>query len=110
MAVVVKFTLQGKTYAQCTVPRDLLVEVEEPIFWQGDVAGCQTCQMKFGKHNNATSTSTFYDMRLARAGGRWALMCSSCALGGQGVGRVGLGYGQRYDLQEDGRWRLTAGK
>jgi hypothetical protein len=125
MTTILKITFQGKIIAQGRVPikrtreqphREALEisgedneEPQEIVFWLGEVSGCQTCSMKFG---TSTTTTVFYDMMLARDDGKtgkWACMCSSCALGGQGVGKLGVGYGQRYDRQIDGRWKLTAG-
>jgi hypothetical protein len=83
--------------------------LSQKIFWEGPVFECEICHIKFGGQRGASQT--FYDMRLANCGGRWALLCPSCALGGQGIGKLGLGFGQRYDLQSNGekKWLLTSG-
>ena len=97
--VLVKLTFQGSPIAQAYVDRSTF---NPPVFWQGDMDGvkCDTCSVIF--------STTFYDMKLAGSSGQWACICPSCAMGGQGIGKVGLGFGQRYDRKENG-WMLTAG-
>lgn len=50
---------------------------------------------------------TFYDMRTRS--GPWACMCPRCAMVGPGVGRVGTGFGQKYERRPDGSYEKTAG-
>lgn len=56
---------------------------------------------------NATHkiTDTFVDGRTSM--GSWADMCPNCHRQ-YGVG-VGIGRGQKYEKQDDGRWLKTAG-
>jgi hypothetical protein len=42
-------------------------------------------------------------------GRAWANMCVECHGGSQGGGQLGLGIGQKYEKQEDGRWLKTGG-
>ena len=60
---------------------------------------CQTCGKPFG--------NIMYDMKTQ--GGPWANMCNTCAMLGPGVGLTGVGLGQRYAKQSDGRWLKVSG-
>jgi hypothetical protein len=41
--------------------------------------------------------------------GPWACMCPSCATLGPGIGKWGMGLGQEYTKQPDGKWLKTKG-
>ena len=93
-----------------TTLRERLAKRDEQnnVYWlfsdgKKDVT-CQIC-----KRENDT---TFYDMKSkvnSLFGGAWGIMCPDCALKGVGVGKCGLGFGQRYDKQEDGLYLQTEG-
>lgn len=51
-------------------------------------------------------TDTIYDGKTTL--GPWALM-SQASWNQYGIGRVGLGYGQKYKKQSDGRWLKVEG-
>lgn len=76
------------------------VRIEEPVYWLSKVPeGCQLTGEPFD--------GVMYDAKIKALNGQWGLVCQStfdlfdC--------RLGLGYGQKYELQEDGRWLKTAG-
>ena len=60
---------------------------------------CDVCQ--------SAINSTFYDMRTKH--GPWANMCPPCALHGIGIAKLGTGFGQKYELQQDGSYIKTEG-
>ena len=66
-------------------------------YWAGDPAECDICNKPFGK--------LMYDARTSMGG--WGNLCSRC-FNRYGVG-LGVGKGQRYSLQDDGRWLKTGG-
>lgn len=51
-------------------------------------------------------TTVFYDMKTKQ--GPWGCLCPSCAMLGPGIGKTGLGFGQKYELQ-DGKFYKTEG-
>ena len=66
------------------------------VFWVGKLCNCQLCLNSFG--------TTMYDVRTPWG---WANICQSCFdLYGC---NLGIGLGQKYTLQEDGKWLLVAG-
>lgn len=70
-----------------------------PKYWMGVVSKCDVCDKEL--------TTIMYDMKTRM--GPWACMCSNCAMGGIGIGKLGLGLGQEYKKQPDGKWLKTAG-
>ena len=69
-----------------------------PQYWLSPVPeGCQLCSRPF--------LGIMYDARIRT--GQWANMCSSCHRS-YGVG-LGLGRGQRYMLQKNGKWLKVGG-
>lgn len=74
--------------------------MSRPRYWSGDPG--TTCQVS-GKPFNGV----MYDASLPTHGGRWANICQE-TFDEHGC-RTGLGQGQKYELQEDGRWLRTAG-
>ena len=50
---------------------------------------------------------TFYDMKTNM--GPWACMCTACATLGPGIGKTGLGLGQKYSKKPDGKFHKTEG-
>jgi len=73
--------------------------MEKKVFWAGAISHCDVCRNPFEK--------VFYDA--ATRSGAWACMCPSCQENGPGRNQIGQGKGQKYELQEDGRWLKTAG-
>lgn len=70
------------------------------VFWTGKApTHCDTC--------GAGITKTFYDA--ATAFGPFGFMCPTCHHLGPGLGRLGVGKGQEYTQQADGKWLKTAG-
>ena len=74
------------------------------VYWLSPLKDeCQSCGKPFGK--------LMYDMKTQ--GGPWANLCDNCAMhnGGNhpGIGRLGLGLGQKYEKQPDGKWLKTEG-
>jgi hypothetical protein len=69
------------------------------VYWSGNHERCDICDKRIG--------TIMYDTRIPPAGGAWACVCPDC-FSMQGC-RLGTGLGQRYELQEDGRWLKTAG-
>lgn len=72
---------------------------DQPVYWLSPVTGCDVCGTAFDK--------VFYDAKTSQ--GPWACMCPTCQTFGPGLGKVGLGVGQKYELQENGRWLKTEG-
>jgi hypothetical protein len=73
---------------------------EVPRYWLGEAPiDCQTCPEKID--------DCFYDAKTDY--GPWAFMCPACFHLGPGLSRVGVGLGQEYTKQEDGRWLKTGG-
>jgi len=73
---------------------------DKRVYWSSPLEDkCQTCSLPFG--------DTMYDMKTVH--GPWANMCHSCAMHGHGIGKVGLGFGQKYEKQPDGKWLKTEG-
>lgn len=81
--------------------------MKRPVYYLGLVpATCELC----GK----PITTTFVDG--ATTAGQWAIMCDDCWSNGYkkpGIcglgGALGVGRGQRYTIQSDGRWLKTEG-
>jgi hypothetical protein len=72
-------------------------------YWTGDPpARCDLADAVIGKHD---IRDTFIDGKTTN--GPWANMCLKCARM-YGVG-VGMGRGQQYERQHDGRWLKVAG-
>jgi len=68
-------------------------------YWMGTApTQCQTC--------SSPIESVFFD---ARTPAGWACMCEQCQKFGPGLGKTGTGLGQKYELQEDGKWLKTEG-
>jgi len=60
---------------------------------------CDICGQSIG--------DVFYDARIQGMRGTWGCICPKCF---KDFGcRVGYGFGQKYELQEDGRYKCTAG-
>lgn len=75
------------------------MHVPNPVYWQSSPPdSCQICHTPI--------TDTFLDAKTLEAG--WACMCVKC-WGTKTARHLGLGYGQRYDRQPDGRWLKTGG-
>lgn len=71
--------------------------IKQLRYWVGDVDDCNLC--------NKRIDAEFVDG--ATRMGPWAIMCKPCARK-HGVG-VGMGRGQVYTKQADGRWLKTGG-
>lgn len=71
-----------------------------PAYWYSPKPEkCDTCDTPI--------VSKFYDAKTEM--GPWACMCPSCQNLGPGLGQLGLGKGQEYTKQPDGKWLKTAG-
>jgi hypothetical protein len=68
-----------------------------PVYWAGAVSACEYCKRPIG--------NTMVDGRLRT--GPWAVLDLRCHRE-HGVG-VGVGKGQVYKRQEDGRWLKVEG-
>lgn len=67
------------------------------VYWPGEVNRCAVCQKRL--------TDEFIDGDTVR--GVWCTMHVSChAIFGRGLG---IGRGQKYRKQEDGRWKRVEG-
>lgn len=72
----------------------------KPVYWIGDApVRCDGCE--------AAITATFNDMR--SSSGPWGNFCETCAILGPGCGIWGMGFGQQYTKQENGKWLKTKG-
>lgn len=60
---------------------------------------CDTCE------NNIEEK--FYDAMIVT--GSWGCLCPTCFHLGPGLGILGIGHGQEYTKQKDGRWMKTGG-
>ena len=69
------------------------------VFWQGRPK-CDVCR------KNLESSQFIYDAKTIF--GPWALMCEDC-FKEQTNGKLGLGIGQKYKRQEDGRFLKVEG-
>lgn len=56
---------------------------------------------------SAPIQNVFYDAKTKR--GPWAYMCHPCQVHGEGVNKLGLGLGQKYEKRPDGKFEKTAG-
>ena len=74
--------------------------MSRPRYWTGTVP--ENCQV-----SGEPMGDVMYDASLPSHGGRWANI-NQATFERHGC-RVGLGLGQRYERQEDGRWLKTAG-
>lgn len=75
----------------------------EPVYWMGEVP--KQCQL-----SGRAITTTFVDGRvppLSSRVGSWA--CMHPVYFRQLGGKLGLGMGQRYERQPDGRWLKVEG-
>lgn len=69
-------------------------------YWAGDPPRkCDTCSTPIDK--------IFYDAKTQM--GPWGFMCPSCQKLGPGFDKLGLGWGQEYTKQPDGKWMKTGG-
>jgi hypothetical protein len=73
--------------------------MSEPKYWTGEIEHCDICRTK------AINLTVVVDG--ATRMGPWALMCHDCFTR-HGIG-IGLGVGQRYQKQPDGRWLKVTG-
>ncbi len=75
----------------------------DDIYWLGSkIEMCDICQTLFEIYGS--EAEFVYG---ATAAGLWAIMCPTCF---QTYGReLGLGRGQLYKKQPDGRWKKVAG-
>jgi hypothetical protein len=62
---------------------------------------CNLCRRDF-------QGGPIYDVQLRRRSGMWAYLCQQCTEV-HGPGQLGVGLGQRYELQDDGRYMKTGG-
>ena len=67
-------------------------------YWMGTVSSLDD----FGR----PITNTFYDSKTVM--GPWATM-APLSWFDHGVGKLGMGYGQKYEKQNDGRWLKVEG-
>jgi hypothetical protein len=74
-----------------------------PSYWCGDPpAQCDACRQQ------PRVAEKFFDARTVR--GPWAILCWPCHENPHiGLGKLGTGFGQRYERQPDGRFLKTAG-
>lgn len=68
-----------------------------PVYWCGEVDVCDVCGRKF--------LGTMYDASVP--GVAWGNLCQRC-FDDYGCS-LGIGRGQRYDVQLDGRWLKVGG-
>ncbi|MHA2384155.1 MAG: hypothetical protein ACXACT_16400 [Candidatus Thorarchaeota archaeon] len=96
--------LEDKIFGRMTVGAvlDHKRRMESPkpkrkVYWLGNIDTCNICPTKI--------TTTFIDGKTTM--GPWAILCPQCH---KDVGYgLGTGLGQRYVLQEDGRWLKVEG-
>jgi hypothetical protein len=78
----------------------MMTTTNRPHYWMGPVpCKCDVCNQGF--------STTFFDCK-TKFGGRWGNLCPTCREL-HGPAQLGTGYGQRYDLQADGRYMKTEG-
>jgi hypothetical protein len=65
----------------------------------GNPTSCDTC--------GTAIENVFYDAGTVY--GPWACMCTSCFTLGPGLGKLGQGLGQKYELQADNKFHKTGG-
>jgi hypothetical protein len=70
----------------------------EAVYWLSPLSGCDICSGSF--------EAVMYDAKTKQ--GPWGNMCQKCYVK-HGVGRLGTGFGQKYEKQADGRWLKTEG-
>lgn len=69
-------------------------------FWMSPVPDkCDTC--------NNPITERFFDAKTRM--GPWGCLCPTCQVLGPGMNQLGLGKGQEYTKQPNGRWLKTGG-
>ncbi len=69
--------------------------------WAGGAPkACDTCDTPIDK--------VFYDARTS-VSGAWGHLCPSCFTFGPGLGKLGPGFGQKYEKQADGSFEKTGG-
>lgn len=75
------------------------------IYWSGDVGYKSSTGLRddFGY----LITNSFVDGKTIH--GPWGIMASGQSFAINGCGRLGTGYGQRYEKQKDGRWMKVEG-
>lgn len=71
---------------------------KEPVYWLSGVSGWDDFDDPYKDVMIDGKTKL----------GPWACMTEK-SWGVHGVGKLGLGYGQKYKLQEDGRWMKVEG-
>jgi hypothetical protein len=70
---------------------------KRPVYWMGSTASCDICKMPLGKRIIDGKTNS----------GLWALMDPACHRNhGRGLG---VGFGQAYEKQDDGRYLKVEG-
>lgn len=70
------------------------------VNWMGTPpTKCDTCE--------APIVDKFYDEKTKM--GPWGCLCPNCHTFGPGLGKLGLGWGQEYTKQPDGKWLKTGG-
>lgn len=81
-------------------------ELDDAVYWAGRPPRCcDICKTLFGGGHHDKDHEIFVDGRMRD--GRWAIMCLTCHIK-VGVG-LGIGKGQMYLLQSDGRYQQMAG-
>lgn len=74
--------------------------VTKKVYWLGTLKDeCNMCRSSF--------KDVMYDAALPHYGGMWGCVCKRCFI--DAGGKTGLGFGQRYDKQKDGKWLKVAG-
>ena len=73
------------------------------VYWIGDVGRCNGCQRHLNKEKSISDIRTWE--------GPWGLFCDNC-VPAYSIGKTqhyGVGLGQRYEKQADGRWLKVLG-
>ena len=70
----------------------------KPVYWLSRLNGCDLCSMDF-------PGGVMYD---ARVHGAWGNVCQKC-FDADPRASLGLGRGQKYEKQPDGKWMKTDG-
>jgi hypothetical protein len=68
-------------------------------YWSGPLDSCDLCKKDF--------FGVMYDASVPAWGGRWGNICNNCYIK-EGCS-LGIGRGQKYEQQTDGRWLKTGG-
>jgi len=70
------------------------------VYWLSPApAKCDTCDTPI--QNVFVDGKTEY--------GPWGCLCMSCFTLGPGIGKLGTGFGQKYQKQQDGKWLKVEG-